>query len=583
MTIAAAALAGILREAVADLRAARDPLDDIFLALGERLMWVDRSVGRLGRTLEDLSCAMDSQDIGRAVARLGRLGGEVGQLARLSTDRQAGVAGLGRQVTAVAGCMGHLRQSLGEVNALAINSRIQAAQIAGDGGDFTLFTGEIGRLAGLARGGLDRLAASLGALGRMIDAADASQQGAGHADDAALRDIAGRIEHGLAGLAEHRRRSAAALLALHGNSRVVSGRLGQAVRSLQVNDITRQRLEHVENALLAVAELLDPGAAAPPAWGEALAAQDKVLLAGAACRLQAMQARRAAEHFAQQVEALIAALAALARDADDLCHAGIAAHGAEHQRDGAFLLDLRRELALVATLLGGYAATADDLKRVVAAVTASVEEMTGHIDALHDIEVDIRIMGLNANLKCGRLGGKGRALAMIAQELRGQALRIEDGAGTIGAALRHMVAGARALAGGHDGAGEPEAADLINDLDGLLPPLEHSGRVFATALAGLRRDGEEIGRTLAAATTGITIHHQLGTALEAVASRVDGLAALAGDADVARLRDQLTSLLGDAYTMNAERDIHLMFAEAGETPQKAVAGDADAGMDAILF
>jgi len=39
-------------------------------------------------------------------------------------------------------------------------------------------------------------------------------------------------------------------------------------------------------------------------------------------------------------------------------------------------------------------------------------------DRLRELEADIRIMGLNTTLECGRLGVPGRPLSAIAQELR---------------------------------------------------------------------------------------------------------------------------------------------------------------------
>ena len=54
----------------------------------------------------------------------------------------------------------------------------------------------------------------------------------------------------------------------------------------------------------------------------------------------------------------------------------------------------------------------------MAAVLDAAGALTQRLANMQSVQEDIRILGLNATLKCGRLGTLGRPLAAVAQELR---------------------------------------------------------------------------------------------------------------------------------------------------------------------
>ena len=576
-----------LRSLVDALRRARAPTEGVFLSLGDRLGEAVMAINTLSTSLERLCVQMDGPEIVQATDGLGTLGREVDALARSSAEKQEVLARLETMVAGGADRMVRLRKILGEVGVLAINARIQVAQIGGSGADFTIFTGEIGRLAGLAQAGMDQLAASLDRLGELILKARSGHETFERNHGRELREIGGRLDRCLKAMADHRHRARTALQGLTDKSHEVGVRIAEAVGALQVNDITRQRIEHVEEALLAVAGILDPAGAGETAakeWSSQLSAEEKAVLSASVCRLQNMQLARASEHFSQQVERLIGALRKLATDTEDICHKGGEVSGGG-RAGGTFLGQLRDELGGAEVLLEKYGLAGVEMLVVVRRVASSVEEMIGHVDAVHSIEADMRIMGLNATLKCGRLGSEGRALAVIAQELRSCAGRTEEEAAAIGGALGRMIETARGLAAETGGKDELSTGALILRMHDSLEPLEQGERDFAGALGGLENNGARIEHLLAEAADGVTVHRDLAAAVANACATLGGLAGSVerdGD-DAKRLRDHLLSLLKGHYTMSAEREIHLLLDGDGDGGHAAPAPAAEVDLDDILF
>ena len=154
---------------------------------------------------------------------------------------------------------------------LAINTRIEAANIGDAGLDFTGFTQEIGRTLRLADTSLHYFTDELGRVGAHLHAAATSQRTFAQHRAEAVRSVPIRLEMSIGAITDRGSRAVAAASAVTEKSRHVGQRISDAVMALQVGDITRQRLEHIEYGLGVMAEILSPSNAAERSEWSALA------------------------------------------------------------------------------------------------------------------------------------------------------------------------------------------------------------------------------------------------------------------------------------------------------------------------
>src|SRR5690606_10874621 len=182
--------------------------------------------------------------------------------------------------------------------------------------------------------------------------------------------------------------------------------------------------------------------------------------------------------------------------------------------------------------------------------------LLGHVAAVQDIEANMRLVSLNAAVRCAQLGPRGASLTVIAMQLRELTSETVSAAEAAMARLDESstLAAAFGAAAGADGAkslGDLEqqaslAMDLLSGLDARLE----------AALARLNGDGPKVIGLLQAAARGL--QGQSGLA-EAMADTGMGIAALSPDplpqsldADVAAIIEGLRQ----TYTMEAERAVH---------------------------
>ncbi|WP_157999379.1 hypothetical protein [Nitrospirillum viridazoti] len=359
-------------------------------------------------------------------------------------------------------------------------------------------------------------------------------------------------------------------------SQDIAKRIGLAVMALQVGDITRQRMEHVDYALGLVTEMvaeastLQPDGAAAPVP----APDDVATTAGFCFRLQAAQLDDTADELAQEIGQVLTSLRDLARDARDILNLGHDAFGASGSQQGTFVGELEGEVAEVDALLQGYGAARRQADEVAASVSQATTRLASQIGTMRALEADIRIMGLNTSLRCGRLGTVGRPLSIIAQELRLYANEIAVEASGVMGELDQIAAIAASLSGQARDTGAADTAAMADIMTRSIARLGTAGQNLATALQTLERDGETVVDLLQETVDRAAAHGEMGQVLRQAAT---DLALLAPDphmGDVPARAEPLIAQMARSYTMARERQVLDRFAPGKNQAPAAMPGPA---------
>ncbi|HYD68933.1 hypothetical protein [Azospirillum sp.] len=589
MPSADASLAATLRDVAAATTEPFVPAERAILAIGERLCDASDALGRLTSVFETLPHELDHEDVRDTMQHLGAVAGTLSGIAGTLADERAALEDLAERAKSVGERAQRLHKTVAAVSVLAVNARIAAAHIEAEREDFSIFTVEIARLTATASGTIDRFAHELERLGGQLRSAAASQGAFERAHGADLRAAAARLEACLDAVRRRRDQAAAAAREIGTRSRRIAEGVSAAVRSLQIGDITRQRAEHVGHALEVLAGALaqdgDGG------WSAALSEEQRAAVVSAVCRLQSTQAGRAAAEFEHEIRSLTMALLGLADESRAITGLGDRLYGAAQQGAGtSFLADLAAELGKAEALMGTCGEARAEVDRVAETASRSLASLVTEIEAVRGIEVDMRLVGLNTALKCGRLGTQGRTLSVIAQELRTYANHTVEDAQAVMAGLREVVGAAEAL---HRRGVEQSASRMAllgQETAAAVARLDAIGAGLSAALATLEGEGGRVARVLADTAAGITLHEEVGRALRAAAQRLDALAAseAGGDENAEVVRERVLAVLKGHYTMASERDIHDLFTGAEtvaghDPPNVPLAGKAEANVDDLLF
>jgi len=568
-----------LRRLSDDLLEASKPGEEAFLSLGAHL---EESIGIMqGITsgLEGLSATIDGDGVSAAAEGLRQAAADVVDMVSALEREREKLDRLAESTLGGERAIGLLQKTVGEIGVLGMNSKIQLAHIPGANEEFANFTGEITRLASLASEDLQHLENGHASICRLINQARSDNAQFSQTHGPALVEIGQHLQKSLDLLEVQHRQSRSSVEASCRHSLEISRLVGQAVVSLQVNDMTRQRLEHVAQALAKAADLL------PGAGGEVGAEEDGQQLAGLICRLQSIHVVKTDEQFRGEVGKLLSNLRMLAEQADGMVR-GQESFGEGGGGAASLFQQLDRQLREASHLYLQISQARAGTRKLIEAISTGVAEMTSSVTAVHEIEADIRIMGLNATLRCTRLGTAGRALAVIAQELRQCASRTQELAKNVGDKLETLVGEADGLAKLSGAEGEDEAGKVVGVMTGAMTLLLEARENFESQSTPLLRQAERA-RTLLADAAGQTkIQDLLGDALQRIRQELDQIAqsCRCSESDERKLIERASQILDTRYTMASERDIHDLFFSCDNAPAapEQTGGD-DAEIDDLLF
>ncbi|KKB77783.1 hypothetical protein VW35_14090 [Devosia soli] len=547
----------------------RQEIEEAFVSVGSRLSEGAAMLNRLTRLFEALPTALQGEEVVEASSQLRAVARKARELTADFAKEKADLARLAEVVAAATGPIDQLRRTVKMIGIVSVNARVTAAGIVGDSDDFDVFTTDIATLSDSAHSTIQEFSQVYRQLTTEVGRAVSQRARFDTAHAHTLSELAENLDETLEAL-DAQRQSAVESSAETGRvSRGIVGRIGSAVMALQVGDSTRQRLEHVEAGLNSLADLLSES-------GDQREALTALSL------LEEEQLRSTAQDFAGEVGEAEEALQALASDAGTIMARSRDLYGAGSS-EGSALTTLSAQLRVATEILRDCEIERSKLEAVAAAVQQTVSVLLGHVAAVQDIESNMRLVSLNAAVRCAQLGPRGASLTVIASQLRELTTETVVAAEAAMAQLDEAsaLAGAFGEAAGGENAGQiGRLEQQANHAMALLTGLDER---LSTAMASLSADGPKVIGLLNAAASGIDGQSRLAENMEDIAMQI---AALSSDPMPDPLPEDLLPVLEKlrkTYTMEAERQIHnRLFGNAGTVLVEEPAND-DMDLDALMF
>jgi hypothetical protein len=553
------------------LDAARLAVEGRFLEAGEVLGQAVEDLGGLIGSLDKLALALDDGVVGATTAELQSAAASLLALPARHAHRRELLQRLADAGARLAAEIDDMSRQLAYLRVFAISIKVTAAGIPAANQEFGAFAQEICDCIQQGRTQLQAFDADIQALRAAFAQALIQEQ----ALSGQCGDVLAAVPEGLvkttAELTAHHRRIGEAAAQVSVLARDIRKKVGAALGALQIGDITRQRVEHVTEALTALNEVRGLSAD----QGERLEAYVHGLLAA--------QLRSTAEDFHRDVARIGSAMGGIAGDAGQILQLRDRAFGRADGADPGFLRRLEGHVGQALELVADMAGADADAQRMgdrASLAAAGLGERIGHLRAM---EGDVQHMALNTTLKCSRIGDDGRPLAVIAVELRAHAGHVET-------STRQALTALDSLSGDAARLGSAADAGATGDIGAVLAEstarLRVAGDAVEADLGRFSQQGEAVVEALRRACGRLDFEREIGSILDRAA---DGLAERAGPAaprteDLAEPLGGLLALLSRGYTMAQEREVHrrhtadLAFAVSAPAAAKAVAE-----LDDVLF
>ena len=566
-SIAVAPDARELRQVAHDLGAARARIETTFVSVGDWLAQSAQLLNRLSQTFEALPRDLASAELTEATTRLAAVGRRAGEISQSFATEQAAIERLVEVVTGADHPISDLRRAVKMMGIVAVNARVVAAGVVGDDHDFDVFTTDIAQLANSATRTIEAFSGDYRQLTSEVRraATQRAQFDSAHRDT--LSRLAARLEQNLGDIVRRRQLSADGSAETGRVTREIAGRIGSAVMAMQVGDSTRQRLEHIEAALARLGTLADGNGNRDLGLEPDLV--PRALLDG--LTLETLQLEAVAHSFDSEVAEAERALSALAGEARTVMSKSRELYG-DGARGQSPLSAFNAEIRDAIAVLRDCEAEREKLAQVAGSVDRIVKVLLGHVEAVREIEANMRLVSLNAAVRCAQLGPRGRALNVIAMQLRELTGETVIAAEAAMASLGEAARLAQSFSASSNGEAAEQVAWLEREAAQSSDLLGGVEQRLNEALLLLDKDGPVVLGHLAEAAGRLAAHEDMSEAIADAALRT---AELSADAPgrTAPESAPLLALLRKSYTMEAERRVHDRFAGPPATSAAAPAGD----------
>lgn len=542
----------------------RRSIEKSFLDMGQRLLDSSRLLREITSAHEGMPGELQGEEFTAAIALLTRLREEAGNIASRQDANGERVEKLMAMARELEDPIDSLSKAVRNLGLIAINARIIAAGMAQMTGDFDSFALE---MVELGKNAASIVVEFSKAHRRLTDAL--AQAGSANAafrkkHDGTLSAISIRLGEQIAVIDAHKARALADVAQSSRMAGSISGRIGQAVSAMQIGDITRQRLEHVEDAL----KDLDSQDRSPAT--EALA-----------LRIQALQLAETRDDFSREVEAITKALLSLSSDAQRVLDDSCAQSDALLSNGGTALAGLVADLGSVTEVLADYETMRTRIEALRREVGSCVGDMQDRMDDIGDLEQSMRLLSINTSVRCSRFGEEGRALRVVAQEMRELAAYTVEAATTITGGLKRskteLGSDADPEAGATTEALSADASRAIELLEGVVDRM----RARAATIAQV---GPRTSRLLRDAALASETYGRHAQDWQGLAAHMDEACTQIGDGG-GEYDARLFARMRQRYTMVAERRIHDAFCgeSVGDIEQAEHRPDAEASVADALF
>ena len=550
-----------------------------FLSVGEKLQSFYQRAVEISKISSSVAKLMSGEELSAVIAgfrnvidRTKRLESESRRNTETLRDVLENITHLNHQVEG-------FRNTIRRLRVLCVSTRIESVRLVDMETGFEALAEEVGKLSLEIENRCFQLLASSDSLDRLIgqtlskvlDLEAIQQTQAGIVLDKTMSSLESLLEkHGL---------SAGAAGQISVRYEAISRRIGEIVSSMQFHDITRQRIEHAQQALAGLCAH-ERSAGNGGQHEDGRGAGEHLRLVVNVCTLQAAQLHHAREELVSAVNKILDNLSALADLVTDMAQETSKMAGAADETGHSFLTGVEAGFSSVTSALKTYGEADRELSLAMGSARSMLGEISAHTEGIESIGEKIKLLALNAAVKACHLGDQGATLGVLAEAI--QQLSVETCRQTENAsyALRSITSASESLcadvnAGGTEKAGEVEF--IGEALRTQLQTLQDVNQGIVALLTRMNLDGCSLSEDIRKTIDEVHVHRRVDLVISKVVSGLEEIEASSQSrwpAEDRADRAEHMKTLKAAYTMQGEREVHSSLLEWKTNPAEKLHGDA---------
>lgn len=525
------------------METARARIEERFLEGGAALLSVLDVLNKLVGSLDQLTGSLDEETANATMAELQQTVGRLSELSRIEAARQAGFVDISGAERNLRPHVSSMIETMRYLRTFAVTAKITGAGID----DFAGFAEEILERIHAGTKQVNDFGDKLHHLGSGLGSVMERGRGTIERYEETIPGIVSDLATGGTEISAQRKILADRAARVRQIASGIQGKLASTLSAMQIGDITRQRIEHCQDALALLDSYLGQEASG-------LSAADREQLSSIVTNLVALQLSQTIDDFDRDTMKIVETVASFRSDLakiDDLRRQMGDAEGDNAMRRLEASVGVARKAVRE---VEAVACEAGELSRSTA---ATVHQLIDGIGVIQLVRTDIHYMALNTNLRCGKIGEHGKALNVVTAELRNFAGNLDETADKVLAELKTLEKASEKLQSSQDDSGE---ALLDDRLARAMEKISEVGDRMAAQTEVLGEQSRGATEQMNASLSRLDFKAELGEVLRACAEDIAGEVARAGASEPSGdLEPALTDLGGriaKLYTMVSERELH---------------------------
>lgn len=526
------------------LATAHSRLEKSFLEGGAVLVSVVEIINGLVESLDLLTGVLDGKTTTETVKSLRRTVSDLALLPERAIARQTSFNQILNLCASTSAHVEEMRETIRYLRTFAITVKITGAGLD----EFSGFADEIRERIQSGAEEIDRFASKLAHMRSQLDTARAFSDSILTDFRETIPKIVSSLNTSSDQLATQHQSMTGIANEVKSVTRNIQTKVSTVLSALQIGDITRQRIEHVQTMFECLAEFLAEGSVSDPVVRDGICQ--------AVAHLAHAQLQESLDDFRMKCSAIFSNLTSFTNDAaqvlslrDDLNKSGGSA-------ENSVLRKMEADIVHACALSNRVQDRSQESDSFVSSVTESAQALLAGIETIRAIKTDIHYMALNSNLRCSRLGDAGRSVNVVSGELRTFAAKLEVPADAIVEDMRHVEEETAVLSRDDS----DDISHIHEPLNDALSAIQSVSSDMEKKLEAFGSEGQIVFNRIGAAVTTLDFERELGGLLSEclqIADRSRG--ALQPVNVIADAAQPLSQRIFAIYTMSQERDIHQRF------------------------
>jgi uncharacterized protein Yka (UPF0111/DUF47 family) len=529
-------------ERVAKLDIIRRTIEEKFTSAAELLSQTIEGIECLIESLDKLGEAFNASSLAATVDDLSGAAFKLASLPDKLSSRAADLQQIGECRKAFAGHVSDMCCNLAYMRAFTDNIGPAADSLGEEGGNIRQLAVEISGCIRTGGDELKELDVELSSLQHDLDAAQTLEDNLNFQIDQLLPMVPENLMTSGKTLDQQYRRISETAVAVSIIARDIHRRISAILGALQIGDLTRQRVEHIQSGVIT----LDIGDVTLP-----LGENQRISVYGYA--LLSAQLSAAAGEFYREVSDMERSLTGLAADARELLRLHDLAYGGGDGKKTDLFFKLCQQIASAQELVGEVEYTEQSAVCTGRNAAETVHGLSARIAALHALKDSVMKLALEHSGDHAHSGEAGRVMALITDELRKYAELTETSAAEVIEISRRMEQASEKLTNGENN-GDTVSRALGLAADRIRNVREHT----ETDIPSLVARGDALINSLERAVGQLGLQTGIGEILDQLSMEMAALGegvVICPD-DIAEALCNMLNKIQRCYSMAQERELH---------------------------